>query len=51
MYSFVGVTSITFAISIVFVLLFESPFMHLQKLLLGGKSMAMLLNLNLAKVT
>ena len=51
MYSFVGVTSITFAISIVFVLLFESPFMHLQKLLLGGKSLAMLLNLNLAKVT
>ena len=39
MYSFVGVTSITFAISIVFVLLFESPFMHLQKLLVGGMSM------------
>merc|ERR1719384_39743 len=36
MYSFVGVTSVTFAIAIVFVLLFESPFMHLQKLLVGA---------------
>ena len=39
MYSFVGVTSITFAISIVFMLLFESPFMHLQKLLVTGKGL------------
>ena len=50
MYSFVGVTSVTFAISIVFVLLFESPFMHLQKLLVGG-ILSMLQNLNLVKVT
>ena len=41
MYSFVGVTSVTFAIAIVFVLLFESPFMHLQKLLVGGKCLFM----------
>ena len=37
LYSFVGVTSVTFAISLVFVLLFEAPFSNLQKLLLGGK--------------
>ena len=29
---------ITFAVSVVFVLLFESPFMHLQKLVLGGNN-------------
>ena len=36
MYSFVGVTAVTFCISVVFVLLFESPFMHLQKLAVGA---------------
>ena len=35
-YAFFGVTSVTFAISLVFVLLFEAPFSNLQKLLLGG---------------
>ena len=39
-YSFVGVTSVTFAISLVFVLLFEAPFSNLQKLLLGGRFIA-----------
>ena len=36
LYSAYGVTSVTFAISLVFVLLFEAPFSQLQKLLLGG---------------
>ena len=33
---FIGIVSVCFAISLVFVLTFESPFMHLQKLVVGG---------------
>ena len=33
---FIGLVAVSFACSLVFVLAFEAPFMHLQKLLLGG---------------
>ena len=33
---FIGLVAVSFACSLVFVLAFEAPFMHLQKLVLGG---------------
>ena len=33
---FIGLVAVSFTCSLVFVLAFEAPFMHLQKLLLGG---------------
>ena len=36
---FIGIVAVSFAISLVFTLTFEAPFMHLQKLLVGGKSL------------